>query len=123
MHSMHVHMQANATMRRTLRPVKPSVTTTGNKMLDIAIRMASTLEQQEKDAADALLAQSVACCTCTCKSMKHKDTTADGFKSTVLSNIAMIICRPAQLEHVLLCSLGAQSVHMSNRSSYIKSHC
>lgn len=75
---MHMHMQANATMRRTLRPSKPSVTTTGNKMLDIAIRMAGTLEQQEKDAADALLAQSVACCT---KSIKLKDITADGFNS------------------------------------------
>lgn len=49
-------MQANTTMRRTLRPTKPSVSTTGNKMLDIAIRMAGTLEQQEKEAAEALLA-------------------------------------------------------------------
>ena len=64
MGEQHAHaVQANATMRRTLRPSKPSVTTTGNKMLDIAIRMAGTLEQQEKDAADALLAQSVACRT------------------------------------------------------------
>lgn len=50
-------MQATATMRRTLRPTKPSVSTTGNKMLDIAIRMAGTLEQQEREAADALMTQ------------------------------------------------------------------
>lgn len=49
-------MQASTTMRRTLRPIKPSVSTTGNKMLDIAIRMAGTLEQQEKEAAEALMA-------------------------------------------------------------------
>ena len=41
-------------MRRTLRPTKPSVATTGNRMLDIAIRMAGTLEQQEKEAAKAV---------------------------------------------------------------------
>ena len=41
-------------MRRTLRPNKPVVATTGNRMLDIAIRMAGTLEQQEKEAAEAI---------------------------------------------------------------------
>ena len=40
-------------MRRTLRPVKAAVAPTGNRMLDIAIRMAGSLEQQEREAAEA----------------------------------------------------------------------
>ncbi len=40
-------------MRRTLRPTKSALAPTGNRMLDIAIRMAGTLEQQEKEAAEA----------------------------------------------------------------------
>lgn len=45
---------AGSAMRRTLRPAKAAVAPTGNRMLDIAIRMAGNLEQQEKqDAADA----------------------------------------------------------------------
>ena len=92
---MLMHLQASATMRRTLRPTKPSVTTTGNKMLDIAIRMAGTIEQQEKDAADALLAQSVACCTCTCTCNNLKDIAADGFH--VYSSQQHCICSLAQL--------------------------
>lgn len=40
-------------MRRTLRPTKATLAPTGNRMLDIAIRMAGSLEQQEKEAAEA----------------------------------------------------------------------
>ena len=46
-------LQANATMRRTLRPTKSALAPTGNRMLDIAIRMAGTIEQQEREAAEA----------------------------------------------------------------------
>ena len=108
---MRMAVQANATMRRTLRPVKPSVTTTGNKMLDIAIRMAGTLEQQEKDATDALLAQSVACCTCncTCKSIKLKDITADGFKR--LQFLQQHCNEHVPFQHYLKTSCSAAHVH------------
>lgn len=44
-------------MRRTLRPQKSTLAPTGNKMLDIAIRMAGTLEQQEQEAAAAAAAE------------------------------------------------------------------
>ena len=58
-------------MRRTLRPTKATLAPTGNRMLDIAIRMAGSLEQQEKEAAEAAaqytpaapLAVSTRCCT------------------------------------------------------------
>ncbi|DBA76870.1 TPA: hypothetical protein ACH3X1_009473 [Trebouxia sp. C0004] len=54
--SSHEGKRANATMRRTLRPTKSAMAPTGNRMLDIAIRMAGTLEQQEKEAAEAAAA-------------------------------------------------------------------
>lgn len=44
-------------MRRTLRPAKAALAPTGNRMLDIAIRMAGNLEQQEKQDAAAAAAE------------------------------------------------------------------
>ena len=48
---------AASTMRRTMRPVKASLAPTGNRMLDIAIRMAGALQQQEQEAAAAAAAE------------------------------------------------------------------
>ena len=52
-----VLQSAASTMRRTLRPVKSTLAPTGNRMLDIAIRMAGSQEEQEKQDAAAAAAE------------------------------------------------------------------
>lgn len=53
---MYAMQSASNTMRRTLRPVKSTLAPTGNRMLDIAIRMAGNQAQQEQEDADAAAA-------------------------------------------------------------------